>query len=60
MPAKQKLTVYVPDAIHEEMKSEADRQERTVSWLVEHCWRLSRSRLQEYPAIAELVGDDEA
>lgn len=57
MAAKQKLTVYVPDGIHEEMKAEADRQDRSVSWLVEHCWRLSRARLQAYPAVSDLVED---
>ncbi|TVR02229.1 MAG: TIGR04563 family protein [Deltaproteobacteria bacterium] len=57
MPAKQKLTVYVPDGIHEEMKAEADRQDRSVSWLVEHCWKMARNRMQSYPGVSELVED---
>ena len=57
MAAKQKLTVYVPDDIHMEMKNEADRQDRTVSWLVEHCWRIARTKLQSYPSISDMYSE---
>jgi uncharacterized small protein (TIGR04563 family) len=51
MAAKQKLTIYVPDDVFNEMKNESDRQDRTVSWLVEHAWRLSRKQVQSYPSV---------
>jgi len=57
MSAKTKLTVYVPEDIFAEMKAEADRQDRTVSWMVEHCWKLARSKMQSYPSIAELYAE---
>ena len=58
MAAKHKLTVYVPGAAFEEMKHEADRQDRSVSWLVEHCWRLSRDRVRNYPSVNDLYESD--
>jgi uncharacterized small protein (TIGR04563 family) len=58
MAAKQKLTVYVPDDVFNEMKNEADRQDRTVSWLVEHCWRIARSKVQSYPSVSGMYEED--
>jgi uncharacterized small protein (TIGR04563 family) len=60
MAAKQKLTVYVPDDVFNEMKNEADRQDRTVSWLVEHCWRIARKQVQSYPSVAGLYNEESA
>lgn len=57
MSVKQKYTLYVSVDVYEEMKSEADRQDRTVSWMIEHCWRLSRTRIQQYPGVGELYGE---
>lgn len=51
MASKRKLTVYVPEPIFEEMKFEAERQDRSVPWLVEHCWRLARAKIAEYPSV---------
>lgn len=58
MSAKQKLTVYVSDEIFEEMKAEADRQDRTVSWMVEMCWRLSRTKIQTLSGVADLFDEN--
>jgi len=55
--SKQKLTVYVNDDIAQEMKAEADRQDRTVSWMVEHCWRIARTRMQQIPSVTDLYAD---
>jgi uncharacterized small protein (TIGR04563 family) len=57
MSAKQKLTVYVNDEIFEEMKAEADRQDRTVSWMVEMCWRLSKHKMQTLSGVADLFDE---
>lgn len=57
MSVKQKYTLYVSVDVYEEMKAEADRQDRTVSWMIEHCWRLSRARIQTYPGVSELYAE---
>ncbi len=51
MAAKQKLTIYMPDSILDELKVQAERQDRSISWLVEHCWKLARPRVSEYPGV---------
>ena len=55
MSAKQKLTVYIPEHIFNELKLEAERQDRSVSWMIEHCWQLSRRQIQAYPSVKQLV-----
>lgn len=55
MAAKQKLTVYIPDQMLDELKREAERQDRSVSWLIEHCWQLSRRQLRRYPGVQEML-----
>ena len=51
--SKHKMTVYVPDNVFDEMRLEAERQERSVSWLVEHAWKLSRGQVKTYPTVAD-------
>ena len=51
--SKHKMTVYVPDNVFDEMRLEAERQERSVSWLVEHAWKLSRTQVKTYPTVAD-------
>lgn len=58
MTTKQKLTVYVPDDIFEEMRAEAERQDRTVSWMIETCWKLSKGRLQRLTSVTELYEEN--
>lgn len=55
---KNKITVYLDDQFNEELKEAAELQQRSVSWLVEHAWRLSRGRILGYPAVAPGTADD--
>lgn len=58
MAAKQKLTVYIPDEMLDELKQEAARQDRSVSWLIEHCWHISRRQLRRYPGVKEMLNGE--
>ena len=42
-----------------ETKLEALRQDRSVSWIIQTAWRLSREELKRYPGINELWGEEE-
>ena len=46
---KQKITIYVESATLDELKSEAGRQDRTISWLLAKAWRLSREQIRQAP-----------
>jgi uncharacterized small protein (TIGR04563 family) len=57
---KNKVTVYVPDDVFDDMKVASDLQQRSISWLVEHAWRLSRNRILGYPAVNGATVEDES
>ncbi|MCA9563396.1 MAG: TIGR04563 family protein [Myxococcales bacterium] len=54
MAAKVKMTLYLPEDLLEQAQEEAERQDRSVSWLMQQAWRLSYERLQDYPSIEQL------
>ncbi len=51
MAAKLKLTLYFPEELIKQAQEEASRQDRSVSWVVQHAWKLAYERLQRYPSI---------
>jgi uncharacterized small protein (TIGR04563 family) len=56
---KNKVTVYLNDAFYEELKEAAELQQRSISWLIEHSWRLSRGRILDYPVVASEHVDEQ-
>ncbi len=59
MAAKKKLTLYFPEEMLEETKLEAARQDRSLSWIIQTAWRLSRDQMKRYPSVNELLGEEE-
>jgi uncharacterized small protein (TIGR04563 family) len=43
-----RLTISVPAEMAAEMFSEADRQERPVSWLLREAWKVARNRIKAF------------
>lgn len=42
--------IYFPGDILEEIAAEAARQRRSFGWLIRAAWKMSRSRIAEFPA----------
>jgi uncharacterized small protein (TIGR04563 family) len=55
MAQKKKLTLYLPEEILKETQDEADRQDRSISWLLERAWLIARDQLQSMPGVSELT-----
>lgn len=55
MAAKEKLTLYFPEAVLEELKQEAVRQDRSLSWIMQRAWMVARSNLKRMPGIDEFT-----
>lgn len=53
MAAKEKLTLYFPEAVLEELKAEAERQDRSLSWIMQRAWMISRQNLKQMPGIED-------
>ena len=56
---KRKRSLYFPDNILREMQSEAKRQERSLSWIVQYAWRIARSELMRLPSVGSSGFSDE-
>ena len=50
---KRKQSLYFPEEMLEEIQHEAARLDRSLSWIVQQCWKVSRARLKEFPSTNE-------
>lgn len=51
MAAKKKVTLYLPEDLLKETKEEAIRQDRTLSWILQMAWVMSRDNISEFPTV---------
>ncbi len=47
---QRKQTAYFPGTMLEEIKGEAARQGRSVSWIVQRAWKVAKERIRAIPA----------
>lgn len=48
---KRKQSLYFPEEMLEEIQTEAARLDRSLSWVVQRAWNLSKEKLKELPSI---------
>jgi uncharacterized small protein (TIGR04563 family) len=48
---KRKQSLYFPVQMLEEIKIEANRQDRSLSWIVQTAWKIARTEIQKFPSI---------
>ena len=53
MAAKEKVTLYLPGNLLQEAKAEAERQDRSLSWLLQRAWMIAREQLQDVPGVQD-------
>ena len=47
MTDARKQSLYFPDDMLQEIQEAAQRQDRSLSWIVQRAWRIARARLSE-------------
>ncbi len=52
---KRKQSLYFPEQMLNEIRAEAGRLDRSLSWLVQRAWKLARVELAKYPGTSEPV-----
>ena len=55
MATKKKMTLYLPEELVEQTKTEAMRQDRSLSWIMELAWKIARERIQDMPGMEEFA-----
>lgn len=55
LPDKRKQSLYFPEDMLREIQEEATRQDRSLSWIVQHAWRAARSHMAKMPGMDDLA-----
>jgi uncharacterized small protein (TIGR04563 family) len=50
---KRKQSLYFPEDMLEEIKHEAARLDRSLSWIIQQGWKFARDKLKAFPASSE-------
>jgi uncharacterized small protein (TIGR04563 family) len=57
---KRKQSLYFPEDYLDEIRAESIRQDRSMSWIVQKAWELSRDKVKQFPSANDfLPGDDD-
>ena len=41
-----------------EIQVEANRQDRSLSWIVQQAWRIARSEITRFPSVNDVIGEE--
>lgn len=52
---KRKQSLYFPVEMLKEIQAEANRQDRSLSWIVQQAWRLARPEIKRFPSMNDVV-----
>jgi uncharacterized small protein (TIGR04563 family) len=55
---KRKQSLYFPESMLQEIKDEAARLDRSLSWVVQRAWKMARMEIKKIPSVND-IGDDE-
>jgi uncharacterized small protein (TIGR04563 family) len=48
---KRKQSLYFPEEMLREIQEEASRQDRSMSWIVQQAWKVSREQIARVPGV---------
>ena len=51
---KRKQSLYFPEEMLAEIGNEAMRQDRSMSWIVQKCWKAARKEIMRMPSVNDL------
>ena len=55
---KQKQSVYFLEEMLNEIAAEGTRLDRSMSWIVQHAWKVARKDVMRMPSVSDLPGGD--
>ena len=51
---KRKQSLYFPEEMLKEITVEANRQDRSLSWIVQKAWKIARKDIMKYPSVNDI------
>ena len=55
MADKRKQSLYFPEEMLKEIQDEANRQDRSLSWIVQQAWRIARGEIMRFPSVNDVL-----
>lgn len=56
---KRKQSLYFPESMLQEIKEEAARLDRSLSWIVQRAWKIARTEIKKLPSVNDVDGDED-
>jgi uncharacterized small protein (TIGR04563 family) len=56
---KRKQSLYFPEEMLEEIKEEAARLDRSLSWIVQRAWKIARLEIKRLPSVDDILEDED-
>ena len=56
---KRKQSLYFPESMLQEIKDEAARLDRSLSWIVQRAWKIARLEIKKIPSVNDIADDDD-
>lgn len=56
---KRKQSLYFPEAMLQEIKDEAARLDRSLSWVVQRAWKMARLEIKKIPSVNDIEDDSD-
>lgn len=56
---KRKQSLYFPEQMLNEIQHEANRQDRSLSWIVQKAWQIARAEISRYPSVNDFAPDED-
>ena len=50
---KNKVSIYLPKEILDELKNEKERLDRSASWLIQRAWKVANKEIKKMPSIKD-------
>ena len=51
----RKQSLYFPEEMLEDIQREALRQDRSISWIVQQAWKISRGEIKRMPSLNDVL-----
>lgn len=56
MSNEHKQSIYLTDSMLNEIRGEAARQDRSISWVMRKAWKLARREILSAPGVNDPIG----
>lgn len=57
---KRKQSLYFPESMLQEIKEEAARLDRSLSWVVQRAWKLARLEIKRLPSVNDIEDEEDS